>query len=398
MCFPHLNFIRKATACLHSFIPICADSNAVGMVIYMNMYEQERNSFEAPEANILVVDDSDINLDVFQTLLKHTKMNIVLADSGKACLELVKKERFHIIFMDHVMPDMDGIETLHEIQKLTQFPNENTPVIALTANAISGAREFYLKEGFADFLAKPVDPDILEETIAFYLPKELVKVNTAAQESVLENAINREKFSRLEQKGFHISAGIRYCHGDSGLYEEMLVRFSKNAEQKAADIETSFQNEDITNYQILVHTLKSSSKMIGADRLSEIARAAEEAAKTRNSAYIKGNHRTLMDKYLETARYIADVFKLADALEEDLTAKTEVSGQKLLSSLSELQKSLETFETNRAETMLAEMRRFIYQGVSVRDLLRDVDRDVENFDLDAAVEKVKELIAFFLSK
>ena len=360
--------------------------------------EQERSSFEAPEANILVVDDNDINLDVFQALLKRTKMNIVTADSGKACLELVKKEHFHIIFMDHMMPEMDGVETLHEIQKLTQFPNENTPVIALTANAISGARELYLKEGFADFLTKPVDPDLLEELIASYLPEELVKMNKAAQETVSEDSFKKEEFSRLEQKGFHISTGMRYCHGDSEFYEEMLVRFTKDAEQKAADIETSFQNEDIINYQVLVHSLKSSSKMIGADGLSEMARGAEEAAKTRNLSYIRGNHRTLMDKYRETARYISDVFRLADALEADLATKTEVSGQELSSRLSELQKSLETFEADRAETILAEMRGFVYQGVSVRELLRDVSRDVEDFELGAAAGKVKELIASFLAE
>ena len=364
----------------------------------MNMYEQERNSFEAPEANILVVDDNDINLDVFQALLKPTKMNIVTAGSGKTCLELVRKKHFHIIFMDHMMPDMDGVEALHEIQKLTQFPNEHTPVIALTANAISGAREFYLKEGFADFLTKPVDPDVLEETIASYLPEQLVKRNAAAQKAVSEDSFHKEAFSRLEQKGFHISAGMRYCQGDSGFYEEMLVRFFKDAEQKAADIEASFQNEDYTNYRILVHTLKSSSKMIGADGLSGMARTAEEAAKTRNSAYIRKNHRALMDKYRETARYISDVFKLADAIEADLAAETEVSGQELLLSLSELQKSLKTFEADRAETMLAEMREFVYQGVSVRELLRDISRDVEDFELGAAAEKVKELIASFLVK
>ena len=359
----------------------------------MNMREQERISFEAPEASILVVDDNDINLDVFQELLKHTKMNIVTADSGKACLELVKKERFHIIFMDYIMPDMDGVETLREIQKLMRFPNENTPVIALTANAVPGAREFYLREGFADFLTKPVDPDVLEETIASYLPEGLVKINTAAQEAGSEDAFHKEAFSRLEQKGFHISAGMGYCRGDGGFYEEMLVRFSKDAEQKEADIETAFQNEDIANYQVLVHTLKSSSKMIGADGLSELARAAEEAAKARDSGRVRESHRTLMEKYRETARYISDVFGPADASEEDLAAKTEVSGQELLSSLSELRKSLETFEADRAEAMLAEMRGFVYQGASVGELLRDVSRNVEDFELGAAAEKVKELAA-----
>ena len=354
--------------------------------------DQERNSFEAPEASILVVDDNDINLDVFQALLKHTKMNIVTADSGKSCLELVKKERFHIIFMDHMMPEMDGVEALHEIRKLTQFPNENTPVIALTANTFSGAREFYLREGFADFLTKPVDPDLLEEMIASYLPGELIKINHSAQEAVSED-IFKEEFIRLKQNGFHISAGMRYCHEDSGFYKEMLARFAGDAEQRAADMETSFQNGDISCYQILVHTLKSSSKMIGAGVLSEMAKAAEEAAKNRNSAYLRENHRMLMDQYRETARYISDVFSLTDAVETEPAAKTEVSGQELLLRLSELQKSLETFEADRAEAVLSEMRVWVYQGVSVRELLRDVSRDVEDFELGAAAGKVKELIA-----
>lgn len=364
----------------------------------MKTREQECAGFEAPEANILVVDDSDINLDVFQALLKRTKMNIVTADSGKACLELVKKERFHIIFMDHMMPEMDGVEALHEIQKLTRFPNENTPVIALTANAISGAREFYLKEGFADFLTKPFDPDLLEEIIASYLPEELVTINKAAQEAVSEDAFPKEEFGRLEQNGFHISAGMRYCHGDSGFYEEMLVRFAGDAERKAAEIEAFFQKEDMANYQVLAHSLKSSSKMIGADGLSEMARAAEEAAKTRNSDYIRENHGILMDQYRETARCISDVFRLADVSEADPAAETEVSGQELILRLSELRNSLETFEADRAETLLAEMCGFVYQGVSVRELLRDVSRDVEDFELGAAAGKVKELIASFLAK
>ncbi len=112
----------------------------------------KRQTFEAPEASVLVVDDNSMNLTVFQSLLKRTKMKITAADSGKRCLELVKSERYHMIFMDHMMPEMDGIETLHEIQKLADIPNRDTLVIALTANALSGAREGYLKEGFADFL------------------------------------------------------------------------------------------------------------------------------------------------------------------------------------------------------------------------------------------------------
>ena len=132
---------------------------------------QKQQTFEAPEASVLVVDDNSMNLTVFKSLLKRTKMRITTADSGSRCLELVQKERYHIIFMDHMMPEMDGIETLHEIRKLSDSPNIDTPVIVLTANALSGAREGYLKEGFADFLTKPIDGDLLEQTTEKYLPK-----------------------------------------------------------------------------------------------------------------------------------------------------------------------------------------------------------------------------------
>ena len=131
--------------------------------------------FEAPDAHVLVVDDNEINREVFMALLERTKIQVTEADSGKACLELVKKEPFHIIFMDHMMPEMDGVEALHEIQRLTDFPNEKTPIIVLTANALSGTREFYMKEGFTDFMTKPIDPQLLEEMLVSYLPKELVK-------------------------------------------------------------------------------------------------------------------------------------------------------------------------------------------------------------------------------
>ena len=155
-----------------------------------------QKSFEAPGANILVVDDNSMNLDVFKALLKRTKMNIITADSGRKCLELVKEQSFDIIFMDHMMPEMDGIETLHEIQKLEHFPNEKTPVIALTANALSGAKELYLKEGFTDFLTKPIDANLLEQMILSYLPEELVQI-TEQTETSHTKTVGADIFSKM---------------------------------------------------------------------------------------------------------------------------------------------------------------------------------------------------------
>lgn len=138
----------------------------------------KQSSFTAAKGRVLVVDDNTMNLTVFKALLKWTKLQVVTAESGKQCLEYVQKQKFHIIFMDHMMPEMDGIETLHEIKRLAKridFPNKDTPVIALTANAVSGAKEMYLMEGFAEFLTKPVNSELMEQTICKYLPKEIIQ-------------------------------------------------------------------------------------------------------------------------------------------------------------------------------------------------------------------------------
>jgi signal transduction histidine kinase/CheY-like chemotaxis protein len=132
-------------------------------------------SFVAPWARILVVDDSEVNLKVFVSLLNRTKMQIETADSGDACIELFKRNFYDAIFLDHMMPDKDGIETLKEMKACTDTPNQKTPIICLTANAISGMREMYLEAGFDDYLTKPIDTVKLENMLLKYLPENLIE-------------------------------------------------------------------------------------------------------------------------------------------------------------------------------------------------------------------------------
>ena len=359
---------------------------------------KKRGSFEAPEANVLVVDDNSMNLAVFKALLKRTRITVTTADSGKKCLELVKEQSFEIIFMDHMMPEMDGIETLHEIQKLDHFPNEGTPVIALTANAFSGAMESYLKEGFNDFLTKPIDADLLEQMIIKYLPEKLVRLTEETE--VYDQNDNeaadgeKEKLSLLEERGISAQSGLRYCTGNIEFYFEMLTKFAKKADGKMTDILDAFQREDYKNYQIMVHALKSTSKTIGANTLSEMAKDMEDAAKRQDTAYIKKYHDSLLSKYQETVQNLSDVLSLetSDSSKKDTPAGTEISKDELLTHLSELKKSLDTFEAGKAETLLAEMDDLVYLGSSVSELLRDTKRDVEEFELDAAAEKVEALM------
>ena len=256
---------------------------------------KQYGSFEAPEANILVVDDNAMNLMVFTSLLKVTKMNIVTAESGRKCLDLVREQPFHIIFMDHMMPEMDGIETLHEIQKLKDSPNEKTPVIALTANLITGAKDYFLEEGFIDFLSKPIDSSKLEQMVVTYLPEELVHKKESraeeneAEESTEENSAPGESsardYSRYQEYGIYIENGILNVAGDWGLYMDIVEIFIDDKETQD-QLKQFITEKNTHDYGILVHALKGDANMLGAKSLGEAAYEHEMQSKAGNLAYV----------------------------------------------------------------------------------------------------------------
>jgi signal transduction histidine kinase/CheY-like chemotaxis protein len=174
---------------------------------YLGERKQYRVQFTAPKARILVVDDTAMNLKVFASLLKKTKMQIETADSGDVAIELYKRNFYDVIFLDHMMPDKDGIETLHEMKACTDTPNRKTPVICLTANAISDMREMYLQEGFDDYLTKPIDTGKLDHMLLNYLPPDLVeqadteeKPKSDAVQSILVMSEDIEFLKRLRGK------------------------------------------------------------------------------------------------------------------------------------------------------------------------------------------------------
>ena len=251
-------------------------------------------SFEAPGADILVVDDNAMNLAVFTSLLKVTKMNIATAGSGKECLELVKEKRYHMIFMDHMMPEMDGVETFHEIQKLEGSPNEKTPVIALTANSITGVREYFLEEGFADFLSKPIDSERLERMIVEHLPEELVhKKGEGAEESSPAKASGTAKasgaaddHSRYLGYGISIEKGLSNAAGDRELYLDIIEMFIHD-EEKQALLRRFITEQNAQGYGIQVHALKGDARILGAEGLADIAYEHERQSKAGNLSYVE---------------------------------------------------------------------------------------------------------------
>ena len=256
--------------------------------------------FTAPDAKVLVVDDTAVNLTVFASLLKRTGLQIDTAESGDECITLFKNRHYDMIFLDHMMPDKDGIETLTEMKGITDTPNTGTPVICLTANAISGMREMYTNAGFDDYLTKPIDAERLETMLLQYLPAE--KVSAASDR---EEADEYELPEFLHDiKELDIDAGLAYC-GDGEDYMMALEMYLDSAEKKAAEIEEYWAAKDIKNTTIKVHALKSASRAIGAMELSEFAARLEKAGNSGDSE--------MLDK--ELGELISGYRRLAEELE-----------------------------------------------------------------------------------
>ena len=239
-------------------------------------------AFQAPEAKVLVVDDNAINRRVFINLMKETKIQVEEASGGYSCLEMVKNNHYDIIFLDHMMPDLDGIETLHKMREWEKYPCKNTPVVALTANAISGAKEMYLAEGFDNFLSKPVNPDKMESLLQELLPKEKIGYQDLSTREEEKTEKDNVEFPEIE--GIDVRYALLQMRDADGL-RGALLEFYRMIDSEANALESFWNNivdgdeEAWKLYQIKVHAMKSSAAIIGATATSGVAKMLEYAAR-----------------------------------------------------------------------------------------------------------------------
>lgn len=284
---------------------------------YIQSLQTYSESFRAPEAEILVVDDNEMNLFVFENLLKKTQVKITKCTGGEACLDLVCAKKFDVVFLDHMMPGMDGIETMKRMREMEEFPSKKAPIIALTANAIVGVREMYIGEGFDDYLSKPISGDDLEEILRRYIPHEKLiieskgeKTDTKTEDVVTEGAKAVPKTTEVsvsaetitEESWIDGALGLRYSADNEEMYREFLKMFCDMWPEKKERIEQYFATGDWENYTIAVHALKSTSLSIGAKTLSEKALALEQAGKAGDIALIREKHGDLSECYDKTVQ------------------------------------------------------------------------------------------------
>ena len=316
------------------------------------MKKEERGYLYAPDAELLIVDDNQMNLKVAVGLLKRSGIKVDTALSGMECIRMVEHKQYDIILMDHMMPEMDGVETMKALKKSGSL-SVNTKIIAMTANAIAGAKEQYLAEGFDDYLSKPIAVDELEKTLAEYLPAEKVSFKNKekkkddlpeaaaqrlaepeaaahqpaeheaeeqkkAEPEVIEfvesfpDPADEDSFTQEELQAFatevpelNVKTGLLYCAESKMFYLEMLGEFVNGT--KDEDLTGFLRKEDWDNYRIAVHALKSNAKTIGAMDLSEEARLQEMAAKENRTEDVAANHQSLAEHYKDLQSRIRKV-------------------------------------------------------------------------------------------
>ena len=402
-------------------------------------HSKSSGKFTAQNALILVTDDTPMNLTVFKNLLKKTKIQIDTAVSGDECIRMSQEKKYDIIFLDHMMPHKDGIETLKEMLELKESPNARTPVVCLTANAIAGARETYMEAGFTDYITKPIDPEVLENMIVKYLTPDkytLIKNNgnvlkssamvsnemreqaaayergeTKSSPPVSENGkvagvniaqpneIHKEPIPMNDEdedvvipeflysiRDLNIADGISHCGSESS-FLETLTTFAETSGKIADDTEGFWKVLDIKNTTVKVHAMKSMLRIIGVAPLSSFAERLEKAGNENDLKMLETYIPELLAGYRQLSADLQPLLNI-DAEQDELP---EIEVEKLHNMYRDIDKFAQNFDYDSIDEALLELKNYtIPEGEQeVYKKLKDV---VENFDYDMVSEVLSEKI------
>ncbi len=337
-----------------------------------NEAEGSEFDFIAPEAEILIVDDNAVNLTVAEGLLEPLKMDVDTASSGKEAIDKISQHHYDLVFMDHMMPELDGVETTRIIRRFHQEYND-VPIIALTANAVEGTKEMFCQEGMNDFVAKPIELRILVSKVRQWLPIEKIQ-----KTYMLGGTAKDNKAANIVVGDLDVSFALKFL-GNEDLFWSVLKVYYKAIEKKAKLIKSLEEAEDWPAYTIEVHALKSSSKQIGAITLSDRAAALEQAGNARNSSFIHKHTGRMLQQYLS----YRDVFApFCPDEEEGENHKDEITIACLLKYFADMRMALEDLDMDKMEEVVHEMNRYSYEGWQ-QELFTRLKDAVEEIDVDS---------------
>ncbi len=344
---------------------------------------KKTENFIAPHANVLVVDDNIVNLKVAKGLMAPYKFTIDTAVNGALAVEKIKNNVYDLVFMDHMMPEMDGVDATNIIRKLPDDYYKNLPIIALTANALVGAKELFVKEGMNDFLAKPIEIKKLNNALLKWLPKDKISfVKNASEAKIPEE---RAK-SKLIIQGLDTAHGIALIGGDIADYKDVLVSFCNDGILKLTTIKSALDKGDKQTYRIEVHAIKSAAASIGAKELSEQAKHLESAAIKDDMPYIMQN----TDEFLSCYKQVLDNIMQCIKPEENSEQKGKGDIAVLKENLSHLEAALDMLDIDSIENTLNSCTQFTYTA-KINELLSNIKTYTQAFEYYNASALIAEI-------
>ena len=362
--------------------------NVADALSYTTVRNSNRSAVEtyyAPTARVLAVDDNMINLQVIVGLLQPHKIKVDTADSGRECLRMIKKNRYDLVLMDHVMPEMGGIETLRAIRALEGSYYQNVPVVAVTATAMNGIREMFEAAGFQSYIPKPIDIKQLEDVVLRFI----------ASDKIVYGAVEKSEdmSETLYIPGINTELGISQCGGSIKNYLSLLQIVVVDGRKKLEILERSREKENYETYMIEAHALKSVAASIGAEELSCIALEQEMACKENRILEVNANHRKLCSKYSNILDFIEVALseRVTEESEEEITSQNGYTAEQIRDRMITVLALLHDFEEEVAVRLLKELSAAKLEETE-KNLVEELLKKADLFLFDEAQAQIEEYL------
>jgi CheY-like chemotaxis protein len=341
-----------------SIVPILNGEN-----LTQNKKSQTEYTFIAPTAKVLIVDDNFVNLKVAEGLLEKFKVQVTSATGGFEAIDIIMKEQnFDLVLMDHMMPQIDGVDTVKLIRGSNSIYCRKVPIIAFSANAVKEAQLMFLNNGFNDFLAKPIEVKALKQILMKWIPKDkLEKVsgevakmqNASSNNQANTNQTFTQNKEAINLKLIDIQAGLNSCMGDKNAYKEILLIFAKSGQKNINLIINSSKMNAIKDFTTYVHSVKSAARSIGAISLSEQSYQLEMAGKSNDWAFINSNLQAYINLYQQVINDIMTNLAPANAAQQ--TQKRNISGDTFKKALYSISNAVGNYDSDTATKVLKEL-------------------------------------------
>ena len=365
--------------------------------------EEKNTVLYAPDAKVLIVDDNKVNLKVTAQLLSQYGIKCATADSGKKAIQMVRSAYYDLVFMDHMMPELDGVDTTKMIRSQGDAYSKGLPIIALTANAVSGAKEMFLESGLNDFISKPIQLPQLEKVLAKWLPPKLVSyIGTKKPASnydesldllgIIEETPKPEAAEQADEfliPNVDVKAGLALCGGSAEAYIAVMKTFVETAEESILRIENFAQNRNYKDYTTEVHGLKSSSLSIGAKELSEMARQLEMAGRREDYRQIMYETPTLIARYTDVVEHIRP---FVESEKHSEAGKPPIDKEVLKAKLDEVLEAIDNLDSPEAIKILDALLEFSSPTEDISKEIENARRYVDNFAYEKAEDAVRNVL------